>query len=208
MGGTTSRESPSGGSGSRGGVQHVTTKISAAESELRKQDSTSTSKKMNATARGHPATASETRQDLAGAGFLTAGATWLRDNTVGAERPGYFCGFPGCAAPQDKVRLQKIAGTKLADTATCTEGALYFHRKRADCARHFMGGEKGKPGRPAKVQAGPSRIPAGAVVHSEPCPAFLEVIHEVWGIRCAFRLQSLTRCLLLVPRTGTATSPT
>ena len=89
-----------------------------------------------------------------------------------AERPGYFCGFPGCAAPQDKVRLQKIAGTKLADTATCTEGALYFHRKRADCARHFMGGEKGKPGRPAKVQAGPSRIPAGAVVHSEPCPAF------------------------------------
>jgi hypothetical protein len=125
-----------------------------------------------------------------------------------AERPGYFCGFPGCAAPQDKVRLQKIAGTKLADTATCTEGALYFHRKRADCARHFMGGEKGKPGRPAKVQAGPSRIPAGAVVHSEPCPAFLEVIHEVWGIRCAFRLQSLTRCVLLVPRTGTATSPT
>ena len=94
-----------------------------------------------------------------------------------AEHPGYFCGFPGYAAPQDKVRLQKIAGTKLADTATCTEGALYFHRKRADCARHFMGGEKGKPGRPAKVQAGPSRIPAGAVVHSGPCPAFLEVIH-------------------------------
>ena len=47
--------------------------------------STSTSKKMNAAARGHPVTASETRQDLAGAGFLTAGAAWLRDNTVGAK---------------------------------------------------------------------------------------------------------------------------
>ena len=83
MGGTTSKESPSGGSESRGGVQHVTTNTPAAESDLGKQDSTSTSKKMNAAARGHPATASETRQDLAGAGFLTAGAMWLRDNTVG-----------------------------------------------------------------------------------------------------------------------------
>ena len=83
MGGTTSKESPPGGSESRGGVQHVTTNTPAAESDLGKQDSTSTSKKMNAAARGHPATASETRQDLAGAGFLTAGATWLRDNTVG-----------------------------------------------------------------------------------------------------------------------------
>ena len=43
MGGTTSKESPSGGSESRGGVQHVTTNTPAAESDLGKQDSTSTS---------------------------------------------------------------------------------------------------------------------------------------------------------------------
>ena len=37
MGGTTSKESPSGGSESRGGVQHVTTNTPAAESDLGKQ---------------------------------------------------------------------------------------------------------------------------------------------------------------------------
>ena len=42
MGGTTSRESPPGGSESRGGVQHVNTNAPAAESDLGKQDSTST----------------------------------------------------------------------------------------------------------------------------------------------------------------------
>ena len=42
MGGTTSRESPPGGSESRGGVKPVTTKSSAAESEADKYDSTST----------------------------------------------------------------------------------------------------------------------------------------------------------------------
>ena len=43
MGGTTSKESPPGGSENRGGVQHVTTNTPAAESDLGKQDSTSTS---------------------------------------------------------------------------------------------------------------------------------------------------------------------
>ena len=115
MGGTTSKESPPGGSESRGGVEHVTTKISAAESELRKQDSTSTSKKMNATARGHPATASETRQDLAGAGFLTAGATWLRDNTVGAKIE------PPAAAPETAPPNEAVAGDRGDDPAKIAE---------------------------------------------------------------------------------------
>ena len=42
MGGTTSKESPPGGSESRGGVKPGTTKSSAAESEADKYDSTST----------------------------------------------------------------------------------------------------------------------------------------------------------------------
>ena len=115
MGGTTSRESPAGGSQSRGGVQHVPTKRVAAESELGKQDSTSTSKKMNAAVRGRPASTTETRQDAAGAGFLAAGAMWLRDNTVGAKNAS------PAVAPETAPLNEVIAGAQSDDQATKTE---------------------------------------------------------------------------------------
>ena len=70
---------------------------------------------MNATARGHPATASETRQDLAGAGFLTAGATWLRDNTVGAKTAS------PAAAPETAPPNEAVAGDQGDDPAKIAE---------------------------------------------------------------------------------------
>ena len=58
MGATTSKEPQPGGSESRGGVTLVNTNNSTAESEVDKYDATSTSKRLKATARGHPALSS------------------------------------------------------------------------------------------------------------------------------------------------------
>ena len=90
------------------------------------------------------------------------------------------CGFPGCSKRDDQVRMQLIPNDFL---GTVFPGAKHFHRKRAECVRHFFGGEKGKPGRKRQAVQEASRIPVGAIVRDEPCPPIIENIQEVWACR-------------------------
>ena len=113
----------------------------------------------------------------------------------GADEPPALlappCGFPGCPAPEQNVRMQFIPsgfrerepGKEIRDGATC------FHRKKAECARYFgFQEEAGKPGRKAKQDSETTCIPVGKRLAIEPCPPIIEEIDELWGIRCAHAL--------------------
>ena len=87
-------------------------------------------------------------------------------------------------------------------------GSTFFHRGRADCRRHFMGSEPGKPGRPPKRGSETVRIPVGKAMAVEPCPPIIDSIDEVWGYRCAIAL-ALRACTVspFWLRAGCATLP-
>ena len=103
-----------------------------------------------------------------------------QEPTVDARRKAPPCGNPRCTSPERNVRLQFIpagwVGDKRAD-------AVCFHRGKADCRRHFMGGEPGRPGRPPKRGSETTRIPVGKALAVEPCPPIIDSIDEVWGYR-------------------------
>ena len=116
--------------------------------------------------------------------------------TAEARRKAPPCGNPRCESPGDNVRLQFIPAGFAGEVRP---GAICFHLKRADCRRHFLGGEPGKAGRPAKRGSETTRIPVGKALAVEPCPPIIDSIDEVWGYRCAtapasaiLRLHSLT----------------
>ena len=88
------------------------------------------------------------------------------------------CGFPGCSDRENPVRLQFIPAS---NTKTVHEGAVCFHRKKKECAEYF-GVFDAQPA--TKRQAGPSRIPVGAVISEEPCPRRINEIDRIWGLRC------------------------
>ena len=71
----------------------------------------------------------------------------MEEPTAEVRRKAPPCGNPRCTSPEKDVRLQLIPEGFV---GTVRPGATCFHRKRADCCRHFMGGEPGKPGRPSK----------------------------------------------------------
>ena len=60
--------------------------------------------------------------------------------TAEARRKAPPCGNPRCESPGDNVRLQFIPAGFAGEVRA---GATCFHLKRADCRRHFMGGEPG-----------------------------------------------------------------
>ena len=129
----------------------------------------------------------------------TAGAT------AEARRKAPPCGNPRCESPGDNVRLQFIPDGFAGEVRP---GAVCFHLKRADCRRHFLGGEPGKPGRPAKRGSESTRIPVGKALAVEPCPPIIDSIDEVWGYRCATAPASCV-CTVspVLPRAGCATLP-
>ena len=103
------------------------------------------------------------------------------------------------------VRLQFIPAGFAGEVRA---GATCFHLKRADCRRHFLGGEPGKPGRPAKRSGEVTRIPVGKALAVERCPPIIDSIDEVWGYRCATAPASRA-CTAspFLPRAGCATLP-
>ena len=64
-------------------------------------------------------------------------------------------------------------------TGEVRPGAICFHLKRADCRRHFLGGEPGKPGRPSKRACEMVRIPVGKALAVDPCPPIIYEIDKI-----------------------------
>jgi len=103
----------------------------------------------------------------------------------GGSRLAAPCGAPNCTSPDKPIRLALIPANF---TGQRREGSTCFHSKRANCKRHFfMGGEKGRPGRPKAQKADASQIPQGRAVNSDPMPPIIDSIDEVWGFRYAVR---------------------
>ena len=129
----------------------------------------------------------------------------MEEPTAEARRKAPPCGNPLCEKPEDNVRLQFIPDGFTGDVRP---GAVCFHLKRAGCRRHFLGGEPGKPGRPAKRGSETTRIPVGKALAVEPCPPIIDSIDEVWGYRCATAPASRA-CTAspFLPRAGCATLP-
>ena len=106
----------------------------------------------------------------------------MEEPTVDARRKAPPCGNPRCTSPEKDVRLQLIPEGFV---GTVRPGATCFHRKRADCCRHFMGGEPGKPGRPSKRLWADAVLPGrGKIIAIDPCPPIVGEIDELSGIRC------------------------
>ena len=68
------------------------------------------------------------------------------------------------------------------------DGSTCYHSKRGNCKRHFLGCEKGVPGRPrAQQEAGGGD--AGAAGQGCKCgpnaPDHQHYVDKVWGFRCA-----------------------
>ena len=62
----------------------------------------------------------------------------MEEATAEVRRKAPPCGNPRCESPGDNVRLQF---TPAGFTGEVRPGATCFHLKRADCRRHFLGGE-------------------------------------------------------------------
>ena len=119
----------------------------------------------------------------------------MAEGAQGADEPPALlappCGFPGCPAPEQNVRMQFIpSGFREREPGKeIRDGATSFHRKKAECARYFgFQEEAGKPGRKAKQDFETTCIPVGKRLAIEPCPPIIEEIDELWGIRCAHAL--------------------
>lgn len=106
----------------------------------------------------------------------------MEEPTAEARHKAPPCGNPRCTSPEKNVRLQLIPQGFV---GIVRPGATCFHRKRADCCRHFMGGEPGKPGRPSKRVCADIVLPGrGKLTAIDPCPPIVAEIDELWGIRC------------------------
>ena len=119
----------------------------------------------------------------------------MAEGAQGADEPPALlappCGFPGCPAPEQNVRMQFIPSgfREREPDKEIRDGATCFHRKKAECARYFgFQEEAGKPGRKAKQDFETTCIPVGKRLAIEPCPSIIEEIDELWGIRCAHAL--------------------
>ena len=88
------------------------------------------------------------------------------------------CGNPNCPDPSSTARLQFIPR---GFTCPCVPGATSFHRKKADCARHFdIQDPPQAPGR-IKRKEETLTIPVGRRLETDKCPPFLRAIHDRWG---------------------------
>ena len=122
---------------------------------------------------------------------VTAMAEAAEEPAAPAREKAPPCGFPGCPAPEQDVRMQFIPSDfrEREPGKEIRDGATSFHRKKAECARYFgFQEEAGKPGRKAKQDSETTCIPVGKRLAIEPCPPIIEEIDELWGIRCAHAL--------------------
>jgi len=91
------------------------------------------------------------------------------------------CSNPNCPDPSSTVRLQLIPRSFSGPRVL---GATSFHRKKADCARHFGFQDPPQaPGRKRKEET--LTIPVGKRLETDKCPPFLRAIDNLWGHRRA-----------------------
>ena len=113
---------------------------------------------------------------------------------AGGSRLVAPCGAPGCTSPEKPTRLALIP----ADFAGARrDGSTCYHSKRANCKRHFQGGEKGVPGRPRAQQVEVTQVPQGKAVNADPMPPIINSVDEVWGFRYALAPILLAFCACL-----------
>ena len=77
---------------------------------------------------------------------------------AGGSRLVAPCGAPGCTSPE---KLTRLALTPADFAGARRDGSTCYHSKRANCKRHFQGGEKGMPGRPRAQQVEVPQVPQG-----------------------------------------------
>ena len=104
---------------------------------------------------------------------------FMEERFPAPAEPALPCGNPNCPDPSSTVRLQFIprdfSGPRVL-------GATSFHRKKADCARHF--GVQDPPRAPGRKRREETlTIPVGKRLETDKCPPFLRAIHDLWGHR-------------------------
>lgn len=103
----------------------------------------------------------------------------MEEQDHAAPAPALPCGNPNCPDPSSTARLQFIPRVF---TGPRVLGATSFHRKKADCARHFgLQNARQAPGRKRKEET--LTIPVGKRLETDKCPPFLRAIHDLWGHR-------------------------
>ena len=103
----------------------------------------------------------------------------MEEQDLAAPAPALPCGNPNCPDPSSTTRLQFIPR---GFTGLRVPGATSFHRKKADCARHF--GVQDPPQAPGRKRKEENvTIPVGKRLEAEKCPPFIRAIHDLWGYR-------------------------